>query len=199
MNNYRAFEAVKEFHQKNGAVIATSPTLLPDSTMLLRQRLMLEELGELATACHDQDLEKVADGLCDLMYVVLGSCVSLGIPIEADFSNAGFKAAVPSAAVTVRYLADLSQAITNCILAILDRPVGETLVSIKQVFDRAMSEINGLAFIYQIELETCFFEVHRANMSKNLGGATDGKKYGASDAKGEGFQPPNLRPILRLA
>lgn len=198
MNEYKAFEAVKKFHQKNGAVIAEQPSGLPVSTALLRQRLMLEELGELACACHDGDLEKIADGLCDLLYVVLGTCVSLGIPVKADLIDANAVAKLAPTIITCRYLTDLSKAISKCLEEALMTDQDKHHRITRLTLERAISEINGFAFIYQINLEECFFEVHRANMSKNLGGAIDGRKYGDNDAKGEGYRPPNLKPILGI-
>jgi len=51
----------------------------------------------------------------------------------------------------------------------------------------------GTAVEMGVDLEPVFAEVHRSNMSKD-GGLDPGGKV----LKGPGFQPPNLREVLRL-
>ena len=48
----------------------------------LRARLMCEELGETLEAMSNDDMEGVADGLADLVYVVAGTALALGIPLD---------------------------------------------------------------------------------------------------------------------
>jgi predicted HAD superfamily Cof-like phosphohydrolase len=207
--SYQAFESVKEFLQKNGHLVqdVDNPAPLPITTMLLRERLMLEELGELASACHEEDLEKIADGMCDLLYVVLGTGVSFGVPVKCRWlTSLSESAKVAPTVVTAQYLAVVCKSISDCVELVARNAdaTGQYLnetdtLRVMSTLGRAVRSINDFSAIYFIELGRCFCEVHRANMSKNLGGATDGKKYGTSDAKGEGFQPPNLRPILGLS
>lgn len=52
---------------------------------LLRAHLMLEELGETLVALAECDEEGVLDGLADLTYVVLGTAVTLDLPLVAMF------------------------------------------------------------------------------------------------------------------
>ena len=58
---------------------------IPAEEVVLRLRLMMEELGELASAMHAQDPVGIADGLADLLYVTIGTCVSYGLPSEHIF------------------------------------------------------------------------------------------------------------------
>lgn len=51
----------------------------------LRASLMVEELGELMVAMSDCDLVKVADGLADLLYVVLGTAECYDISTQPIF------------------------------------------------------------------------------------------------------------------
>jgi phosphoribosyl-ATP pyrophosphohydrolase len=53
---------------------------------IYRFHLMLEELGEIGVALGNGDEAEVADGLTDLLYVVLGTFVTYGLPISALFS-----------------------------------------------------------------------------------------------------------------
>ena len=48
----------------------------------VRARLMVEELRELVEAMRERDEEAVADGVADLCYVVVGTAVSMGLPVE---------------------------------------------------------------------------------------------------------------------
>lgn len=54
---------------------------------LLRVRLMQEELAELTKALSLEDLVGIADGLADLLYVVYGTAVQLGIDIGPVFAE----------------------------------------------------------------------------------------------------------------
>ena len=58
--------------------------------------------------------------------------------------------------------------------------------------------IYGMGITYGLNLDECFKEVHRSNMSK-LG--ADGKPIYRSDGKvlkGENYSPPNLKRILNI-
>lgn len=56
---------------------------LNDSQYLMfRNTLLLEEVSELFTAITNQDLVEIADGFADIIYIVIGTCVILDIPIE---------------------------------------------------------------------------------------------------------------------
>jgi len=47
-----------------------------------RMQLMSEELSEMCEAMRDGDYEKLADALGDLQYVVLGTAVTFGMPMD---------------------------------------------------------------------------------------------------------------------
>lgn len=53
----------------------------------LRATLIMEESTELCEALLRHDLTEVVDGMCDLIYVVLGTAVSLGIDLEPYFDE----------------------------------------------------------------------------------------------------------------
>jgi hypothetical protein len=71
---------VTDHYIRRGQVIPDKPTAAIDPrVMFTRLRLMVTELAEVADAEADQDLEKLADGLCDLLYVVVGTAVEHGL------------------------------------------------------------------------------------------------------------------------
>jgi predicted HAD superfamily Cof-like phosphohydrolase len=48
----------------------------------VRVRLMVEELRELVEALREKDEVAVADGVADLCYVVVGTAVAFGLPLD---------------------------------------------------------------------------------------------------------------------
>ncbi len=82
-----AQKMVREFHQATGCLVCDKPTFPDLATRKLRHRLIAEELEELLTSEAKRDLTEVADALGDLLYVVLGTCVSYGIDIEPVFNE----------------------------------------------------------------------------------------------------------------
>jgi predicted HAD superfamily Cof-like phosphohydrolase len=77
---------VTEFHFKHRFPIGIAPGQDP-KTDLVRLHLISEELAELALAIADQDDVRLADALGDLIYVVLGTAVTYGIPIGPVFDE----------------------------------------------------------------------------------------------------------------
>src|SRR5208282_1157271 len=82
-----AFEQVSEFHRAFGLPIASTPSLPAPEVQILRRRLEEEEFLELQKAHDERDLIEIADAVADLIYVLLGRCVSYGIPIDQVFDE----------------------------------------------------------------------------------------------------------------
>lgn len=79
---------LKEFHKKFNHHIEEHPTsVVPDNVFELRVKLMREELNETIAAMVDENLVEIADGLADLLYVVFGTAISYGIPIDEIFTE----------------------------------------------------------------------------------------------------------------
>ena len=78
---------VLEFHQKYGSEFYQTPTLPSTETLLLRSRLIAEEAAEFISAASQKDMEGMTDAICDLLYVVYGSAVALGVDIEPCFAE----------------------------------------------------------------------------------------------------------------
>lgn len=77
--------AVAEFHQKFGQPIGLRPRFT--DRRQLRAALIQEEAGETIAAILAGDMVETADGLCDLIYVVLGAAVEFGIDLEPLFKE----------------------------------------------------------------------------------------------------------------
>jgi dCMP deaminase len=74
---------VKEFMVKFGQFASDKPnTDIPEVIKDLRVKLMMEELNEMLRGMAANDLVEIADGAADLIYVVVGTCIAYGIPID---------------------------------------------------------------------------------------------------------------------
>ena len=76
------FEDVRAFHKRFKFPAPNSQEWLHAEVWAMRLRLILEELAETAKAYALFDPAGFADGLADLVYVVLGSAVEAGIPFD---------------------------------------------------------------------------------------------------------------------
>lgn len=188
-----AFRCVQEFHLRNEQIVSTLPRMVGPQHTLLRVRLHLEELGELAVCVHQNDLVGVADGLTDLFYVVIGTAVTCGIPIIDRWPEIPLgetcEAPIPFRLAT---LANLSKTVARLNYWLTTSNIEELGRAVQNVIE----QIYAAAYTMRIPLRECFLEVHRANMSKKLGGAKDGQKYSEGGGKGPGYRPPELQPIL---
>jgi predicted HAD superfamily Cof-like phosphohydrolase len=76
-----------QFHQKFEHYISLTPErhdTVPKKVFKLREKLIEEEFKEFQNA---QTRVEIADALADLLYVVFGTCVSYGIPIDEVFAE----------------------------------------------------------------------------------------------------------------
>jgi len=78
---------VQEFHEQFDIHVATTPCVPDDATQTLRNRLIQEEFEEFQEAMQSKDLSAMAKELADLLYVVYGTAVSLGIDMEPVFKE----------------------------------------------------------------------------------------------------------------
>jgi predicted HAD superfamily Cof-like phosphohydrolase len=101
-------EKVKEFMQGVGQDVNTIPTQVSKEAAILRVKLLVEEVLELAEASGvtitlngqvvadkdleyaqegDQDLVEVADALADIEYVMHGASLTYGLPAQEVFDE----------------------------------------------------------------------------------------------------------------
>lgn len=79
---------VKQFHVKMGFPWKDFPDgKETPKTMLFRLRLIYEEAFELMEAIDQNEPDKMCDAYADLLYVVFGLGVTLGLPSEALFAE----------------------------------------------------------------------------------------------------------------
>ncbi|MDR4461837.1 MAG: hypothetical protein MRJ67_15180 [Nitrospirales bacterium] len=78
---------VQEFHTQFDIHVSPTPSIPDEPTRILRKRLIQEEFDELQEAMQEKDLPSIAKELADLLYVVYGTAVSLGIDMEPVFQE----------------------------------------------------------------------------------------------------------------
>ena len=72
-------EMVEEFHIKYGHDVNIG---FDYNVLEFRKRLILEEAFELSDAIDSENVEEIIDGIADLLYVVFGTSVVIGIDSE---------------------------------------------------------------------------------------------------------------------
>ena len=77
---------VRDFHQAFEQRVASYPEFPEQDERALRVKLLREEFGEYIAAEEGDDFIEVADALADMLYIICGTAVSYGIPLE-DLHN----------------------------------------------------------------------------------------------------------------
>jgi predicted HAD superfamily Cof-like phosphohydrolase len=80
-------QMVQEFHETFDIPVESIPMIPSEKVKSLRVKLIQEELNELEEALDNNDMVEVADALGDILYVVFGSAVSIGINVEPIFNE----------------------------------------------------------------------------------------------------------------
>lgn len=78
----RAINDVTVFHLACDVPVMLVPEIPPDDRKQLRIRLITEEVvKELLPALEDNNMGKIADGIADGIYVLIGCALEYGIPL----------------------------------------------------------------------------------------------------------------------
>lgn len=81
------FSSVRYFHQVYGQLINEAPVLPDEKTRNLRKNLLKEEYEEYLEGEQNNDLVEIADALADMIYIICGTAVSYGIPLQKVFEE----------------------------------------------------------------------------------------------------------------
>ena len=189
------FGMVKEFHLTYGLPIRTEPKIPEEKEVTLRIDLDEEELEEYAEADGENDLVEVADALTDFLYVIYGQGLVYGINLDRSYVQIPeINPHLPSETLRDSYIRLLEKNMEN----LIDAHV-KGINEVKIQLDATLDNIYWVGQQYGIDLDACFKEVHRSNMSK-LG--TDGKPIYRADGKvlkGPNFTPPDLKRVLNIS
>ncbi len=78
---------VREFHAKYGAPIQAEPAQIGVKDRMRRARLIFSEAAEFLEAADQDDFVEMVDALADLLVVVYGAAVELGVDLEPVFAE----------------------------------------------------------------------------------------------------------------
>lgn len=87
MENKTQYHKVKQFHEIYDCNIGVQAAFPNDAERDLRKKLLQEEFEEYLKAEADNNLVEVADALGDMLYIIYGTAVSYGIPINEIFDE----------------------------------------------------------------------------------------------------------------
>lgn len=76
---------IKEFHKYFNVPISETPKLISHKDFIRRLTLITSEMGELGDAVRQQNIIEIADALGDILYVVFGMAVEMGLDIDRIF------------------------------------------------------------------------------------------------------------------
>lgn len=80
-------QKVKEFQKAFNSNIGITSALPDSSERELRIKLLKEEFEEYIDGENNNDLVEIADALGDMLYIIYGTAVSYGIPLEEIFDE----------------------------------------------------------------------------------------------------------------
>ena len=78
---------VKIFHETYNSNIGSIPSLPSSEERKLRIALLQEEFDEYLKGEFNDDIVEIADALGDMLYIIYGTAVSYGIPIDDVFEE----------------------------------------------------------------------------------------------------------------
>ena len=81
------FTDVRAFHRAFEQRVGEKPEFPSKEERELRKKLLAEEYTEYVVAEYNNDLVEVADALADMIYIICGTAVSYGIPLDDIFEE----------------------------------------------------------------------------------------------------------------
>lgn len=86
-DNRRASDMVEEFHKAYNLPIRYEPELPGSDERTLRRTLLSEEYWEYVEAEDKNNIVGIADALADMIYIIHGTAIVYGIPLDAVFEE----------------------------------------------------------------------------------------------------------------
>ncbi len=80
-------DMAREFHLAFGIPVVDTPGLPDEHRRALRIRLLKEEMLEYIESEEQDSITEIADALADIVYIVCGTALEYGIPLEAVFEE----------------------------------------------------------------------------------------------------------------
>jgi predicted HAD superfamily Cof-like phosphohydrolase len=86
-NHKHPYDLVREFHSTFKLPDNEMPYLPNTKERNLRKKLLKEEYKEYLQAEEEDDLVEIADALADQIYIICGTALSYGIPLDKIFTE----------------------------------------------------------------------------------------------------------------
>lgn len=80
-------KAVEQFHVTYGLPVTYKPVIPDTEQVLLRENLLEEEYREYVDASWRGDLVEIADALADMIYIIHGTALVYGLPLDEIFDE----------------------------------------------------------------------------------------------------------------
>ena len=148
---------------------------------MMRFGLIEEEFGEYKDAVREIDVVEIADALADMIYVIYGAALTIGVDLESFIEDRDTN----KNASLYEAFEDLASSIQQSNLDALIKALADMVESIE-----------GIAERLKLNLKACIDEVHRSNMTKL---DADGKPIFREDGKimkSDLYEAPNLVKVI---
>jgi predicted HAD superfamily Cof-like phosphohydrolase len=87
LNELSPFQKVLDFTTTYGQLVADKPSLPSATLRKLRKNLIKEEYQEYIDGEKNNDLVAIADALADMIYIIVGTAITYGIPLYDVFNE----------------------------------------------------------------------------------------------------------------
>ena len=181
---------VLAFHQRFGSYIGdpTDPKIFNGD---FRAKFIREESKETIDALFANDAAGAIDGICDTLYVTIGSAIEFGINV-AEFPFYFLDEPTPTADLFDRkglWAAEIRRVCGRC-ADLID--AGESIPLVKAALCGVLWLLNLTVLAWGLDVRPFWDEVQRANLEKVPSGAINKKTV-----KPPGWRGPDHAPILR--
>ena len=170
------FEQVAEFHRMFNHPIESEPQLevFESNPQLVKFRLsqVEEEYEELIVAYNNKDFVECIDAICDLMYFVYGSFLVFGVnfdkyepmPKVQNFNSKKLNTEIFNADANIfqTLAATLRQSLDLIKLSEEDKDFSKLI----RFYAKLETICRSMGNLLGVDIDLCFAEVHRSNMTK---------------------------------
>ena len=178
------YNKVKEFHTVFGHPVAVEKqhSLFNENKKLLsfRMSLIIEEINELKDAYNANDLVEFVDALADILYVVYGAGLVFGVQFQNAYDVNSVVTNTNNNILSERNdslynsLFDSSNGLFEAIKVLNSESI-TTLDLFEDVCCRIIKLVYMLSECVRVNIDDCFSEVHRSNMTKVCSTEEDAK------------------------
>jgi len=155
-----------------------------------RAAFIVEETKETAAALEAEDAIEIVDGLCDTLYVTIGTAIEFGIDLSGwefdhvDRPEPGMR--------LIEYKGEWAHDIQRVGILVAEEIVsGGTIGNITIGLETLVRVVNRACETWGIDIRPFWAEVQRSNMAKVPSGSINVKTI-----KPPGWTPPRMAPIL---